>query len=451
MGCNIVSLVRYKGVESVGEALALCGWPAGGSPPESVLVKPNLVGWDNQGPYPPWGVLTTSVVLEGLCAALRDHGVKRISIGEASIKCAQIGSGTREIFEYLHYERLVERFGVGLVDFNEGDFDEIEIDAGHRLKVTRTVREFEALISVPVLKTHGGTKVSLGMKNLKGLLHARSKSYCHHPENLLDHFISLLAERFRPSLTLIDGIYANEQGPLHMGFAHRRDLLVASCDVYSADLLGAYLLGYGTDEVAHLAEYARNHKRSTSVASLEVRGGVDPEEARLPLKWDWPWLADDSGPDTFAKLGIRGLRLPKYDHTLCTGCSYMFNPLMVLLMSTSQKEFDGYEILSGKLHEPSGEAKKTFLLGKCQIERNKADPRCGQVIPIKGCPPSMDDIESALKENGIPVNRKGYEQYRNYIMGRYWKKPDVYPLEHFYLGEVPDSQRAPGAQSGSRG
>ena len=38
-----------------------------------------------------------------------------------------------------------------------------------------------------------------GWKNLKGLLHAQSKQYCHHPENLLDHFIACLAEKFTPS------------------------------------------------------------------------------------------------------------------------------------------------------------------------------------------------------------------------------------------------------------
>ncbi len=443
MSRNVVSLVRYQGLDSVAEAIRLCGWPQSGSAPTSALIKPNLVGWDNQGPYPPWGVLTTSVVVEGLCAVLKEYGVKRIFIGEASIKCPHIGSGTKEIYTYLNHQRLTERYGATLLDFNEGPFDEIEIDNGHILRVTHAVSECECLISVPVLKTHGGTKVSLGMKNLKGLLHTQSKSYCHHPDKLLDHFVALLASRYSPSLTLIDGMYANEQGPLHMGYAHRRDLLVASCDVYSADVLGAYLLGYGVGEVAHLMEYAQRHNRSTEISSLDIRGGIDPEEVRMPLKWDWPWLEDNSGPEAFAKAGIKGIRLPKYDHTLCTGCSYIFNPLMILLMSTSCKEFEGYELLSGKLQEPSGEAKKTFLLGKCQIEKNKRDRRCTQVISIRGCPPSIDDVERALAENGIPVNRKAYEQYRTYIMGRYWKKPDVYLLEDFYLGEIPASQKRP--------
>ncbi len=49
---NIVSIVSYQGLESVKSSIALCGGlgpiPAG----TRVLVKPNLFGWNNQGPYP---------------------------------------------------------------------------------------------------------------------------------------------------------------------------------------------------------------------------------------------------------------------------------------------------------------------------------------------------------------------------------------------------------------
>jgi len=449
MDRGVVSMVRYEGPDSVGRAIELCDGLEGVGRSTRVVIKPNLVGWDAQGPYPPWGTLTTSRVVEGLCAALKEKGVEDIRIGEASIRCKDIGSGTREIFQRLGYEKLVERYGVRLVDFNEGPFREVEIEPGHKLLVTKEMDTCDFLISVPVLKTHGGTIVSLGMKNLKGLLHSKSKHYCHHPDNLLDHFIARLAQTYPPGLTLIDGIYANEQGPLHMGFAHRWNLLIASRDVFAADLLGAYILGYGAEQVKYLAEVARDQGRSVEIRDLKIRGGIDPEEVRKPLKWDWPWLPDNSGPEPFGKLGLRGLRLPKYEHSLCTGCSYMFNPLMLLLMSTPQKEFDQYEILSGSVQEPSADAKKTFLFGQCQIRKNQKHPGAKELIPIKGCPPSMAEIEKTLNENGIPVSRKGYEQYRLYIMSRYWKKPDVYPLTDFYLGEIPASelppaQKAPG-------
>ena len=440
---NVVSMVRYEGIDSVRNAVHLCGGFEAIGPGTRVLIKPNFVGWDNQGPYPPWGVLTTSLVMEGLCAALKDAGVAEIQIGEGSIKCKPIGSGTGEIYAYLGYGKLVDRYGVKLLDFNEEEFEELELDPGHIVKVTRQIQECDHVVNVPVLKTHGGTVVTLGMKNLKGLLHGTSKQYCHHPDNLLDHFIVRLAETFPPTLTLIDGIYANEQGPQHMGYAHRFNVLLASTDIYAADLLGAHILGYGTGEVKYLKEWAEKHDRSISVNDLQVCGGLALEEVRKPLQWDWDWLPDDSGPPAFPKMGIKGIRLPKYEHTLCTGCSYMFNPLMMLLMSNPKTEYDNYEFLTGSIQKPSGTANKTFLFGQCQIKQNKDNPDAREIIPIKGCPPSMEEMEKILTENGVAVNRKGYAQYRMYLMSRYWKKPDVYPLTDFYMGEIPADAMPP--------
>jgi len=433
-----VSLIKYRDGASVREAIEAVDGFRDLKPGDRVLIKPNLVGWDNQGPYPPWGVLTTSRVMEALCAALKDHRAGGIEIGEASIDCKSIGSGTKLIFENLGWKKLEEKYGAKLTDFNRGEFDEVEIIPGHRLKVASRVRDCDFFINVPVLKTHGETKVSLGMKNLKGLLHKRSKSHCHHAADMLEKFIVRLAEEYTPSLTLIDGIYALEKGPLHFGIAHRFDLLIASADTYAADLLGAYVLGYGPDDIGYLKEYADRHGRETKIDELDVRGDIPADDARHELAWDWPWLEDNSGPPAFAKKGLKGLKLYKYDATLCTGCSYMFNPLMLTLMSSERKEFDDYEILSGKVMEPSGKASKTFLFGKCQVEKNSSNPACKEAIPIRGCPPTLDRIERVLIDNGVPVSRDEYAGYRRYVMNRYLKRPELFPPEDFYMDGVPE-------------
>jgi len=433
---NVVSLIRYHGIESVADAIRLCGGFAGLRSGDRVLIKPNLVGWDDQGPYPPWGVLTTSVVVEGLCRALRDAGAGEISIGEGSVVCKTVGSSTGVIFDNLDYGKLTERYGARLIDFNTGEHDEIELSGGHKLKVSRHALECDFLVDVPVLKTHGQTKVSLGIKNLKGLLKSESKTFCHHADGLLEELICKLGKRLPPSLTMIDGIYGNEQGPLHFGRAHRMDLLIGSTDVYAADLLGAYILGYVAGEVDHLRMWSEGEGRPTDISELEIRGGVDPEDVRRPLKWDWEWV-EGLYPQAFAKKGIGGLYLPKYDSTLCTGCSYMFNPLMLALLSLGGREYDGYEFLTGKKMRPSGRAAKTFLLGKCQCDLNGDNPDCGEAVPIRGCPPSMDRMLEALQNNGLPVSRVEYDNYRRHVMKRYLKRPEEYPLSDFYMGEMP--------------
>ena len=53
-----------------------------------------------------------------------------------------------------------------------------------------------------------------------------------------------------------------------------------------------------------------------------------------------------------------------------------------------------------------------------------------------GEPLDDDEMEKVLQENGLPVNRKAYLKYRMYLMSRYWKKPDRYPLTDYYMGAI---------------
>ena len=455
---EITSLVGFENIESVKLAIEKCGGFDDLKPTDHVLIKPNLVAWDNLGPYPPWGVLTTSVIIEGICQALKDFGIEKITIGEGSIHCKEIGSSTTQIFKKLGYQKLEDKYGVNLVDFNEGNHNKFIINDKHSLNVTDKLERCDFFINVPVLKTHVETVVSLGMKNLKGLLNSNSKKFCHHSNDLLDSFIFEIAKNFPPSLTIIDGIYSNERGPLHFGRARRRDLIIASKDIYAADLVGSYVIGYGTDEVKHLDMWADKFKRTKDVSSLKIETAneyrdfkfrskdtnpgdkVELDKARRKLPFDWEWNSNNTCPDIYDKLGIKGIILPKYDYTLCTGCSFMYIPLMVGLMSIQQKEFENFEFLTGKSMKPMGGAKKTFLLGKCQVALNKNNPDCGEIIEINGCPPSINGLFDIFAKHGILISKSIHDQYRIDTMKRYLEKPQQFPLEHFYLGEVPPEE-----------
>ena len=48
----------------------------------NVLIKPNLVAWVDKYPYAPYGVITTSRVIEEVVKLLKDFGVKKITMGD---------------------------------------------------------------------------------------------------------------------------------------------------------------------------------------------------------------------------------------------------------------------------------------------------------------------------------------------------------------------------------
>ena len=58
-----------------------------------VVIKPNIVVWLDS-PYPKWGVVTTSTIMEETVILLKEYGVTDISIVEGSL---QMVPGAKQI------------------------------------------------------------------------------------------------------------------------------------------------------------------------------------------------------------------------------------------------------------------------------------------------------------------------------------------------------------------
>ncbi len=397
---------------------------------DRVLIKPNLVMWDEVFAFPKYGVLTTSVVVEEVVKVLKEAGVQHITIGEASAESGEMGSGTWKAYEGLGYRRLQDKYNVILRDFNEGPFVKEELGP-FNLRIAEEALESDYTINLPVLKTHNSTKVSLGFKNLKGCLHQAAKKHCHHVETPLDRFISFIGERLYSDITLIDGIYTLERGPAVNGTAHRSDILVASCDMYSADAAGSMLMGFKPEEIGHLRDYAE--RKGISLEENPEVTGESLEEFKMSLKWDWGWKEDNSGPSAFEKMGITGVNYPKYDHTICSGCSFLNNLVLILLIGAYDgTPFPNIEFLSGKKMKSQGGYDKTFLFGNCMVKVNKDNSLIKEAVPIKGCPPGEKEIVEVLNNHGIPVNIETYRQYRQSLAERY-RGREEFDEDMFYV------------------
>ncbi len=425
-----VALASYnKSPNSLGRALELCEAFSDLSPHHHVMIKPNLVAWNEEFPIAPFGVYTTTRLVEDLVILLKDHGCRGIRIGEGSVEIKK-GVGTKAVFAGLGYTRLAERYGLELVDFNESkskalnafkdlndlnDLKNCNVESDLRLHIAEEALESDFFINMPVLKTHGQTKVSLGLKNLKGCLKTRSKKFCHHPELNLEYCFSHIADLVKPDLTIIDGIYALEKGALHFGNAYRKNLIVASKDILGADLLAAHLIGFSGEDIAHFRHYGERHDRSLKLEDYPI-AGEDPNLHTKPLKWDWAWTEDNTGPGIFAKLSITGPALPKYDDTLCSGCSPIANMANILVMSAFKgKPLARVEVLNGKKMQGRPGYDQTVLLGDCIIRANEKNRDIRHAVEVKGCPPSVDQVAEALKSAGLDVK---IETYRDYMKGQ---------------------------------
>ncbi len=407
----LISLVQYtSSPDSLSEAVKLCCGLEELGRNARVLIKPNLITWDDQFKVAPFGVFTTTRLVEDLVIVLKDHGCREISIGEGSVE-VQKGIGTMAAFAGLGYPSLVKKYGVKLVDFNTGKSVNLKVGEGFSLHIAKEAIESDFLINFPVLKTHAQTKVSLGLKNLKGCLTTSSKKFCHHQSPGLEYCFTFVADFVKPVLTIVDGIYALERGPLHFGNAFRKGIIIASRDALGTDMVAAKTIGYDPQDIVHFVEYAKRHGKSLDLKDYTITG-ESLENHVKPLKWDWSWTKDNTGPSSFEKLGVTGVALRKYDETLCSGCTPLANMVNILVLSAfTGRPLPKVEILNGKKMLARPGYDNTILIGNCIVKANRENKHIKKAIKVAGCPPDTRKVINALKDAELHIDELAYWGY----------------------------------------
>lgn len=425
-----VSIVRYdQPLEPVRAAIDLAGGLERVAPSAKVFIKPNIVFWTSKVNFPKWGVITTSRLVHDVVRLLAERGVSDITIGEGMVLGNPKEHQTSaHAFEHLGYKLLAQRFGGRVVDTFQRPFRSVDLGGGITLNFNQDALESDLVIDLPVMKTHAQSVVSLGIKNLKGLLDVKSRKVCHSADPVKDlhYHVARLAQPMQSVLTLIDGTFTSEYGPAFDGIIHRRDLLVASWDILAADMVGAALLGLAPEQVPHLVHAAANQGRGLDLNELDIKGERIADHAR-PHQWSFPYNPEGTMPIALQKMGISGLSYHKYDSSLCTYCSALNGAVLTAVAKAWKGEaWDGVEVLTGKKMRPSPEANHTILLGKCMYQAHKDNPNIKHMIAVKGCPPQPEKVIAALHQAGIAVEERilaNMDSLPGMYMKRYAGKP----------------------------
>ncbi|MFX0038399.1 MAG: DUF362 domain-containing protein [Promethearchaeota archaeon] len=431
MNKSIVSIVKYeKPLESVRKLIELANGFEHLQSKARVFIKPNIVYWNRHCDIPKWGVITTSRVIEDVIILLEEKGINDITIGEGIVSEDPKDKETaKDAFEKLGYNLLKDRYGIKIYNIFERPFEKIELREGLTAKMNSDMVNSDFLIDIPVLKTHAQCVVSLGIKNLKGLINIASRKKFHSADPVRNlHFnVAQLANKIPPCLTIIDGIFTLERGPAFDGKAHRNNILIASTDIFAADVVGANLLDIDPSAVPHLVQAAKDRNRPLDLSDIDVLG-EKVEDLASPHEWDYIYSNNNTLPLPYQKAGISGIKYHKYDETMCTYCSGLNGILLSgIKMAWKGQPFDNIEILTGKVMKPTPGMNKTILVGQCIYNENKEDPNINEMIAIKGCPPSIEDLQDALKQVGIKVPSyffKNLDKAPLLFMGRYQNKPE---------------------------
>jgi uncharacterized protein (DUF362 family) len=428
-----VAIVKYKKpIESVRRAVELSDGLDTLPARAKVFIKPNIVFWTRAVAFPKWGVITTSRVVEDIIILLKERGIDDITIGEGSVSIFRQGAETAaHAFETLGYGVMKQKYGIKYINVFERPFEKVDLGDGVELNFNTDILNSDFVVDLPVMKAHNQTVVSLGIKNLKGVIDIPSRKRCHtmKPDKDLHFWVAKLADRMPPMLSLQDGIYTNERGPGLDGRMRRSNLLVASSDVLAADLVGAKLLGYEGQNVPHLVHAANNRKRPHDLCDIEILGEKIEDVSQFH-EYDVNYSDTKDGimPLPLAKEGLKGVFYRKYDLSMCTYCSAI-NGIVIsaIRYAWKGKAWDQIEVLTGKAMQPTPGMKKTILLGKCMYQAHKDNPDIRERIAVKGCPPTPRSVLKALHKAGIDADAGLFEnidQLPGFFLSRYKDRPE---------------------------
>ncbi|MFX1363949.1 MAG: DUF362 domain-containing protein [Promethearchaeota archaeon] len=415
-----VGITRYrKKVNSLRKVITQSGAFDALKGDERVFLKPNIVYWFPIPDYTPYGVVTTSRIVEDTIILLKEHGIKDITIGEGIVNMdPKDFKTTPHAFETLGYNRFKEKYGLKVINIMERPFEKLDLGDNIKLKFNTDALNSDLIISLPVLKTHSQAKVSLSLKNLKGLIDVPSRKECHNSDPIkdLDFYLYHLPKKLPPVIAIIDGIFTNERGPGFDGTMRRSNILITSSDMFSADKVGASVLGHNPSDVPYLSYFAQENNRPIDLSDVEIVGKTI-ESVRKYHEYKFEYTQDGSQPIAFAKQGIKGISFRQYDNTTCTYCALITGliPLSIIYAwdNTQGEPWDDVEVIMGKRMDPTPGKKKTILLGQCIVNKHRNNPDINEMIPIKGCPIKLKNITKAFHQAGIKIHPDFFENLEN--------------------------------------
>lgn len=374
---DIVKEVKYV-MTSSGMSARLSALPEG----SRVLVKPNLVA-DLPAQL---GATSDPRVVLGVCLELVKLGLVPW-VAESS----SIGVDTSRAFA-LEYD-ILNKYGL---DYHALDNNPTICIGKDGIEIYQVVACVSAIISVPKLKTHDQTGVTLGIKNLKGLLPDSSKAEVHHNglcTGIVNLYRSLSEELAIPMFAVADGLIGMEGlGPVY-GKPKEMGLLIAGTDLTAFDAFCCGLMGFRIDEIDYLKDICCSDMEAsfTSMPCISGQFGNITAEEAISRYHDRFIRAEE----VLEQLSTSGI---SFDwSSACSGCR---NTIMSVIAESriNGELLPEAEYAAGRCYKAGSLSglPKVFV-GNCAIAAMAhGNNGISDGIFVKGCPPVNEEINHSL-------------------------------------------------------
>lgn len=236
---------------------------------QKIVIKPNI-GWDRT---PELAGNTNPQLIGALVKKCLGAGASKVTVFDHTC------DDWKKCYASSGIEAAVKAAGGVIIPANEENYyKEVSLPQGKSLKSTKiheALLEADAWINVPVLKNHGGAKLSSAMKNLMGIVWDRR---FFHSNDLQQCIADICTWNKKPVLNIVDSYRMMFQnGPQGKSAADVATVktLIASTDIVATDTAALQFFNQveklELEAVKHI-ELGQSHKLGTTdLKSINIK------------------------------------------------------------------------------------------------------------------------------------------------------------------------------------
>jgi uncharacterized protein (DUF362 family) len=229
----------------------------------NVIIKPNICVASHSYEY----AATTNPWVVGALVKLA------LEAGAGSVKVMDYPFGGTAADAYVNsgIQEQVLTAGGEMVQMSSFKYIASQIPYGRWLKKTEVYEDIlntDVLINVPIAKHHGSARLTLGMKNMLGVVHNRSALHGSLAQAIAD-----LNTLVRPTLTVIDAVrILTAHGPTggNLDDVKQLDTIIASPDIVAADSYATSLFGLQPNDIEYIQYAAQMGLGRSNLSDLKI-------------------------------------------------------------------------------------------------------------------------------------------------------------------------------------
>ncbi len=269
----------YRAKDDIREILKQAIDKSGLHGKKRVFIKPNLSHFEYVT-----GVVTSPELTYELICLLRDS-VQEVIVGESE----GFNYSCQVAFEKTGMEAAVKKAGGTIMNLSKDKVVEVKFQTNNPLKklyLPKTALDADAVIDLPLMKTHEFMMYSGAIKNLFGCVPSNRRIYLHP---YLPEVFYRLYQIFKPQLTIMDARVGIEGNGPTKGIPVKMGLMITGNDALATDIVAAKIMKLNWKEtyLNYLAQKTGLQEEAIAEEGLqvsEVAHRFEPPRIDLPVR-----------------------------------------------------------------------------------------------------------------------------------------------------------------------